>query len=1637
MNRRYLSLIVMVLGQLLISVSISHASAAPRYRLRNALTVALPHAERVTAATARSVAAPRAAGAAATSPGTTFGATYWDCQQDGSMGRQVDRGPSSYIQASWTTAPGPSSNLSNVLWNRTSVTGSPAPFVLDNGAVISRLPLALPLLPGGQSLPGSNPRYTNFRNRPSGKGTVIHHDSDEFSGEQYIACALDLSAANGIFGSPSILPVPPGPQYNMDGVIWPKQAVSTCGSDLIHHAVGVWAGREREVWYWRGVINDPSGLVTWGPAYPVLIDPAEAFVTAVVEAFGSEVSIVMLKRYNPENSDVIYHRSTDCGLTWQSPVNITNYAPDGSEGGYTELNAVYDPAGNLHVIWNTAPSNGLDYPTHLYHWSPQVGARLITSAGWANSCAGGGLTPARNNGAGTNNLAIAEPALSVKPAGLGPGSGIANELIYALWSQYGPTDSDCSTLDAAGTPGGGVNSDLYVSISSNGGVTWDRPQNITGTMTPNCLPGDCYGEGWISAAALADSGLYISYIEDRHSGPALLGDGEWTENAFKVLALATRYPVLEPVIAVTPTEYHELDARPSGGEETVELKVMNAGNADLTFTVNVTNDDGGAAHVLVNGGPTYGNTILAGGPPDVITVSYDAIGLPDPSEHNWRLEVTSNDPTNDPGQGGNPIDVELQVFAAEIWHTCTQDTLSTGMHRMRITSCLEMGGQGTPGTGFVAYADSSEWLVSGSPVITLNRSGEKLAFHNAFMNLLDRTRLENKSFRAQSELYVRRDSSVTSGDSTFTADVAKGVASSTDSTIGINYEVLFFKNAAMQNGGIYKLSMFNQTGSTISDMSYGVVADVDVGQGGALNIGRGSESEGWIGAEGGDYFDDVFVPDQTFMSIFYLPPPGGCDRMGAIAAQVLSNANYVHPNGAFEVDSLYRLFDTFGALGTWGSYIHIDTGQMSDDVSLMMVNGHNQSLGPLDTIRWGYGLAVSNVSVSDLEATIDALRYAANPSCIDLCPELPGDVNCSGTVTSADLIGLINYVFMGGVPPCHPLAGDVDYCEGIDIRDILYLVNFLFAGGPAPICPPTRPFCGWPVSAEDTLAVTGRTLPAGADSALLTFRVANVTTILGATLPLRITVEGSPVTIDSIAWSPRTSDLERRNYNIDGGAGTVLIGLTNTGGLALEPGNGDILSIAVSTPVQPYPRTVRVDTLRLPPSNSLLFIKPFLEGIVPVLAGFGGTEQLDCANSFASPCLVACPAGDAAFSVYLRDQLGAPFGGSNDVWLDFSGCPSVVPCASETEWPIVRPAGSSDASGKVTFLVHAGGCAEGCTVEVRSSCGLIATVPFKSVDIDGDLFVKPQDYVGSLCNDYNCSGGLEGTDLTFITKHLGHSCTSDPCDLMAHTITLEPDTGLQVGQIVDAHLEVQNGTAGVCRFDSVVFYESGFDVGGTPERVTERSVGLNLASGGTAEVTIPYTIPGSGFGCVLARIYTSCCDSSSLAEHCVNVIRLDCPAPDSFEFSYWIYPTGSVYYKPMTSSMPMGFRSGMTLGEGWLSTASIARAWIAIDQFATFGADASIIMLLCSDNTCSTILTRREFRVFYQQQRGDVNRDCAITSADIIHLVNYVFKSGPAPLPDEEAGNANCAGGITSADIIFLVNYVFKGGDPPLGQCPP
>ena len=61
---------------------------------------------------------------------------------------------------------------------------------------------------------------------------------------------------------------------------------------------------------------------------------------------------------------------------------------------------------------------------------------------------------------------------------------------------------------------------------------------------------------------------------------------------------------------------------------------------------------------------------------------------------------------------------------------------------------------------------------------------------------------------------------------------------------------------------------------------------------------------------------------------------------------------------------------------------------------------------------------------------------------------------------------------------------------------------------------------------------------------------------------------------------------------------------------------------------------------------------------------------------------------------------------------------------------------------------------------------------------------------------------------------------------------------------------------------------------------------------------------------------------------------------------------------------------------------------------------------------------------------GDANGDQEVTISDVVHIVNYLFRSGPAPDPIQ-AGDVNCDDSIDIIDAVYLVNYLFKDGLPP------
>jgi hypothetical protein len=73
--------------------------------------------------------------------------------------------------------------------------------------------------------------------------------------------------------------------------------------------------------------------------------------------------------------------------------------------------------------------------------------------------------------------------------------------------------------------------------------------------------------------------------------------------------------------------------------------------------------------------------------------------------------------------------------------------------------------------------------------------------------------------------------------------------------------------------------------------------------------------------------------------------------------------------------------------------------------------------------------------------------------------------------------------------------------------------------------------------------------------------------------------------------------------------------------------------------------------------------------------------------------------------------------------------------------------------------------------------------------------------------------------------------------------------------------------------------------------------------------------------------------------------------------------------------------------------------------------------------------------------RGDVFNDCKfqppclIDLSDVVYLINYVYKSGPAPSP---LCMGDCApshdGVIDNEDVVYLIQYLYQEGQPPLAS---
>ena len=64
---------------------------------------------------------------------------------------------------------------------------------------------------------------------------------------------------------------------------------------------------------------------------------------------------------------------------------------------------------------------------------------------------------------------------------------------------------------------------------------------------------------------------------------------------------------------------------------------------------------------------------------------------------------------------------------------------------------------------------------------------------------------------------------------------------------------------------------------------------------------------------------------------------------------------------------------------------------------------------------------------------------------------------------------------------------------------------------------------------------------------------------------------------------------------------------------------------------------------------------------------------------------------------------------------------------------------------------------------------------------------------------------------------------------------------------------------------------------------------------------------------------------------------------------------------------------------------------------------------------------------------GDANGDSNVNILDVVYIINYKYKSGPAPYPLNSA-DADNSGTINILDVVYLINFKYKSGPAP--NCP-
>lgn len=502
---------------------------------------------------------------------TIVGWTYYDYQHNGSIGKMIVVDDMGGVHITWMQGFDAQQSRRHMMYNMVDENGQLV-FAPDNAATVDQ---------------GTKSGYgvidvLPFDGRAVGIYHVLGHDQRN---PEYTATAMSVDFLRGIGAMNPFYP----PAWPNATLIWPKGsldrsnvahvfATENPGEGVVMHRLAYWRGvpnRDYDQWNW----TDPpinvdtsaviSGMVTASPQSDKVALAWHHARTlrnrALYDGYGG---------LEQRNGDLVYLISDD-GENWdwrnyQSMTKIippnrdlVEVDPEAAWGDtfrpYCDVDIAFDPWENSDqlyaafatcIYWEEpipvqgeSPGAATGAHNMLFFWNAEQDTiTTIFNAFYFNRTDNGGLkerTGAWRMNADRPSIAFDENE---------PGK------IYVAWVNFPKMmeviDGEFVYLDnehvrdtsRAGYKG----AEVMVSISTNYGITWREPINVTDTRWEGeeaPAPGEMMSEAWMSAAKVADEHLHLMYVRDGDAGGIAQEEG-----------VATNSPVIYQKIPVADLE---------------------------------------------------------------------------------------------------------------------------------------------------------------------------------------------------------------------------------------------------------------------------------------------------------------------------------------------------------------------------------------------------------------------------------------------------------------------------------------------------------------------------------------------------------------------------------------------------------------------------------------------------------------------------------------------------------------------------------------------------------------------------------------------------------------------------------------------------------------------------------------------------------------------------------------------------------------------------------------------------------------------------------------------------------------------------------------------------------------------------